>query len=107
MPATIPMTTISPTTLWAFDLGKASIGEAVRRLDDNSFPHVESLLIPAELARRGPAAANILVGRKQIGPGATRADKTERMLFFHGVGDWHPGNRSASLTLSWFKSIDR
>jgi CRISPR-associated endonuclease Csn1 len=45
-------------TIWAFDFGKASIGEAVRNLDDNAFAHVESLLIPAELARRGPAAAS-------------------------------------------------
>ena len=40
--------------IWAFDLGKGSIGEAVRQ--GNTFPHKESLLIPAELARRGPAA---------------------------------------------------
>ena len=40
--------------IWAFDLGKGSIGEAVRQ--GNEFPHVESLLIPPELARRGPAA---------------------------------------------------
>ncbi len=45
-------------TIWAFDLGKGSIGEAVRRTSDNSFPHVESLLIPADLARRGPATAS-------------------------------------------------
>ena len=44
--------------VWAFDLGKASIGEAVRDTSDNAFPHVESLLIPAELARRGPATAS-------------------------------------------------
>ena len=42
--------------VWAFDLGKGSIGEAVRKGKD--FPHVESLLIPHELARRGPAAAS-------------------------------------------------
>ena len=39
--------------VWAFDLGKGSIGEAVRR--GTEFLHKESLLIPAELARRGPA----------------------------------------------------
>jgi CRISPR-associated endonuclease Csn1 len=37
-------------TIWSFDLGKASIGEAVRDLADNSFPHKASLLIPAEFA---------------------------------------------------------
>jgi len=40
--------------VWAFDLGKGSIGEAVRR--GNEFLHKASLLIPAELGRRGPAA---------------------------------------------------
>jgi len=45
---------INKETVWAFDLGKGSIGEAVR--EGNTFPHKESLLIPAELARRGPAA---------------------------------------------------
>ena len=43
-------------TIWAFDLGKASIGEAVRQ--GNDFPHKASLLIPSELARRGPASAS-------------------------------------------------
>jgi hypothetical protein len=43
-------------TIWAFDLGKGSIGEAVRQ--GNSFPHRESLLIPPDLARRGPAAVS-------------------------------------------------
>ncbi|MCX6908403.1 MAG: hypothetical protein NTY01_10215 [Verrucomicrobia bacterium] len=42
--------------VWAFDLGKASIGEAVR--DGNKFLHKASLLIPAEFARRGPAAVS-------------------------------------------------
>ena len=42
--------------VWAFDLGKGSIGEAVRDLATSNFPHHESLLIPPDLARRGPAA---------------------------------------------------
>lgn len=41
--------------IWAFDLGKGSIGEAVRDLKTNQFVHAASLLIPPELARRGPA----------------------------------------------------
>ena len=49
---------MTASTIWAFDLGKGSLGEAVRNLADNSFPHVASLLIPAELARRGPATAS-------------------------------------------------
>jgi hypothetical protein len=39
--------------VWAFDLGKGSIGEAVRR--GNEFLHKASLLIPPEFARRGGA----------------------------------------------------
>jgi CRISPR-associated endonuclease Csn1 len=39
--------------VWAFDLGKGSIGEAVRV--GESFPHIESWLIPEDMAQRGPA----------------------------------------------------
>jgi CRISPR-associated endonuclease Csn1 len=42
--------------VWAFDLGKGSIGEAVRQGKD--FLHKASLLIPAELGRRGPATVS-------------------------------------------------
>ena len=38
------------STVWSFDLGKGSIGEAVRDIKTNQFFHVESLLIPAEFA---------------------------------------------------------
>jgi CRISPR-associated endonuclease Csn1 len=37
-------------TVWSFDLGKASIGEAVRDVKTNDFLHKASLLIPAEFA---------------------------------------------------------
>ena len=40
--------------VWAFDLGKGSIGEAVRR--GTEFLHKESLLIPAEFAETKTAA---------------------------------------------------
>ena len=40
--------------VWAFDLGKGSIGEAVRR--GNEFLHKASLLIPAEFAETKTAA---------------------------------------------------
>jgi len=43
------------TTIWAFDLGKGSIGEAVRDLRTNQFLHVGALLLPPDLAQRGPA----------------------------------------------------
>jgi CRISPR-associated endonuclease Csn1 len=41
-------------TVWAFDLGKGSIGEAVRQ--GNKFLHKASLLIPAEFAETKTAA---------------------------------------------------
>ena len=40
--------------VWAFDLGKGSVGEAVRR--GNEFLHKASLLIPAEFAETKTAA---------------------------------------------------
>ena len=41
-------------TIWAFNLGKGSIGEAVRR--GNEFLHKASLLIPAAFAETKTAA---------------------------------------------------
>jgi CRISPR-associated endonuclease Csn1 len=38
------------STTWSFDLGKASIGEAVRDIKTNDFLHIASLLVPAEFA---------------------------------------------------------
>jgi CRISPR-associated endonuclease Csn1 len=43
-------------TIWSFDLGKASIGEAVRETKTNEFLHKASLLIPAEFASTKDAA---------------------------------------------------
>ena len=37
------------STIWAFDLGKGSIGEAVWDEAQKKFLHVASLLIPAEM----------------------------------------------------------
>jgi|GEM_PF-371040 len=45
------------STIWAFDLGKASIGEAVWNTEMKRFDHVASLLIPAEFASTKAAAA--------------------------------------------------
>lgn len=52
------------STIWSFDLGKASIGEAVRFLSDDpndprnhEFLHKASLLMPAEFASTKEAAA--------------------------------------------------
>lgn len=44
------------STIWAFDLGKASIGEAVWNVGKKQFDHVASLLIPAEFASTKEAA---------------------------------------------------
>ena len=44
------------STIWSFDLGKASIGEAVRDTQTNEFLHKASLLIPAEFASTKGAA---------------------------------------------------
>lgn len=43
-------------TVWSFDLGKASIGEAVRDVATDDFPHKASLLIPQDFADTRPAA---------------------------------------------------
>lgn len=45
------------STIWAFDLGKGSIGEAVWDEDQKKFLHVASLLIPAEFASTKDAAS--------------------------------------------------
>jgi CRISPR-associated endonuclease Csn1 len=50
--------------VWAFDLGKGSIGEAVRR--GNEFLHRESLLIPPEVADTKLAAARRRMWRTRI-----------------------------------------
>jgi len=63
-PQTIPLGKPAPTpylrpmsTIWAFDLGKGSIGEAVWNAGMKRFDHVASLLIPAEFASTKAAAA--------------------------------------------------
>ena len=45
------------STIWAFDLGKGSIGEAVWDEGEKRFKHVASLLIPAEFASTKDAAS--------------------------------------------------
>ncbi|MHB1083178.1 MAG: type II CRISPR RNA-guided endonuclease Cas9d [Prosthecobacter sp.] len=45
------------STIWAFDLGKASIGEAVWNVGKKQFDHVASLLIPSEFASTKEAAS--------------------------------------------------
>ena len=50
--------------VWAFDLGKGSIGEAVRR--GNEFLHKASLLIPADFAETKTAAGRRRMWRTRI-----------------------------------------
>ena len=51
-------------TVWAFDLGKGSIGEAVRQ--GTKFLHKASLLIPANFAETKPAASRRRMWRTRI-----------------------------------------
>jgi CRISPR-associated endonuclease Csn1 len=51
-------------TVWAFDLGKASIGEAVRK--GNEFPHKASLLIPEAFADTKPASSRRRMWRIRV-----------------------------------------
>ena len=66
MKKTAPPVGSLPSTIWSFDLGKASIGEAVRDLKDDSFPHAESLLIPFEFAETQSAASRRRMWRTRI-----------------------------------------
>lgn len=69
-------------TVWAFDLGKGSIGEAVRR--GNEFLHKASLLIPAEFAETKTAA-----GRRRMM--RTRDAHKEREIWLEKIWDAAPG----------------
>ncbi len=53
-------------TVWSFDLGKGSIGEAVRDIKSNRFLHKASLLIPAEFASTKEATARRRMWRTRI-----------------------------------------
>lgn len=55
MPQTTQPILAAQPTVWAFDFGLASLGEAVRSGDE--FLHAASHLIPAEMAQRGPATS--------------------------------------------------
>ena len=56
--------TPSDDIIWAFDLGKGSIGEAVRQ--GTKFLHKASLLIPAEFAETKTAAGRLWMWRTRI-----------------------------------------
>ena len=63
-------------TICAFDLGKGSIGEAVRR--GNEFLHKASLLIPAEFAETKTAAGRRRMWRTRQAHGSAGFAETAR-----------------------------
>ncbi len=85
--------------VWAFDLGKASIGEAVRR--GTTFLHKASLLIPAEFAETKTAAGRRRMWRTRQAHKAREKWLNEVMReagieVLHGrnydeAGNWKPG----------------
>ena len=86
-------------TVWAFDLGKGSLGEAVRR--GNEFLHKASLLIPAEFAETKTAAGRRRMFRTREAHKARERWLNEVMReagieILHGrnydaAGNWKPG----------------
>ena len=87
-------------TIWAFDLGKGSIGEAVRQ--GTKFLHKASLLIPPEFAETKPAATRRRAWRTRQAHKAREQWLNEVMRkagieVLHGrnydaAGNWKPGN---------------
>lgn len=85
-------------TVWAFDLGKGSIGEAVR--NGNTFLHKASLLIPADFAETKTAASRRRMWRTRQAHKAREQWLVEVMLkagieVLHGRnydkdGNWKP-----------------
>jgi len=67
-------------TIWAFDLGKGSSGEAVREGD--KFLHKASLLIPADFAenKKGAAKAPVQELRLMSGSSCDLRSLTDRFL---------------------------
>lgn len=61
------------STIWAFDLGKGSIGEAVWNIGKKQFDHVASLLIPAEFASTKEAASRRRMMRTRLAHKAREA----------------------------------
>jgi CRISPR-associated endonuclease Csn1 len=54
------------SSIWSFDLGKASIGEAVRDIKSNRFVHRASLLIPFDFASTKEAAKRRRMWRTRL-----------------------------------------
>jgi hypothetical protein len=66
--------------VWAFDLGKGSIGEAVRQ--GTKFLHKASLLIPADFAenKKGAAKAPVQELRFMSGSSCDLRSQADRFL---------------------------
>jgi len=87
-------------TIWAFDLGKASLGEAVRQGDN--FLHKASLLIPEDFAETKTAAARRRMWRTRLAHKAREAwlVKVSRECGlevlngrnYDAKGQWQPGH---------------
>lgn len=60
-------------TIWAFDLGKSSIGEAVWNETTREFDHVASLLIPGDFASTKEAASRRRMMRTRLAHKAREA----------------------------------
>lgn len=88
-------------TVWAFDIGKGSLGEAVRDRDTNQFLQVNSWIIPPDFASTKPAASRRRMKRTrdahkareawldrvwcEIGLDPLRRDKIAKN---HSTGQW-------------------
>src|ERR1035438_7878904 len=83
----------SNETVWAFDLGKGSIGEAVRR--GNEFLHKTSLLIPAEFAETKTAAGRRRMWRTRQAHKA-REQWLEKVMREAGIEVLHGRNYNAA-----------
>jgi hypothetical protein len=82
-------------TVWAFDLGKGSIGEAVRR--GNEFPHKASLLIPAEFAETKTAAGRRRMWRTRQAHGSHRPSPAGGGMVAAASGKEAPCRSSAAV----------
>lgn len=88
--------------VWAFDLGKGSIGEAVRR--GTTFLHKASLLIPAEFAETRTARDRRRMYRTRLAHRSREKWLHEvmkeagievlRARNYDSAGDWKPGERA-------------
>jgi hypothetical protein len=87
--------TPSNEIVWAFDLGKGSIGEAVRR--GNEFLHKASLLIPAEFAETKTAAGRRRMWRTRQAHGSHRPSLAGGGMVAAASGKEAPCRSSAAV----------